>query len=289
MFVHAIADVAHFTFPVKYIQRSFEGEHVLPRTQTMFFVNHDGDAVTSKRVIEELRNFRILNPRYEEYKRRKADLPAATGSRKNFLRDQLQKQFGYTPGIVIQQKNDFVFRELLYTTIIHPDLDLGILRFRNPSAFACDTVARFAAGQGVPPKGKSLCRLGFPFPTFTNFDYHRLRDDIDFTAEGTTDTENYPLDGMVTRHLEGQALFEHSAQCLPGQNGSPVFDADGIIWGMQIRSADRPIGDSSVENLRWAGVNMNQPGAGYFNPAICLSAGEIVEFLRLHSINYLSM
>jgi len=82
-----------------------------------------------------------------------------------------------------------------------------------------------------------LCRLGFPFPEFSNFKYNENKDDIEWTVEGKANTPRFPIEGMITRKLlgaDGSTIgIEISTPGLKGQSGGPLFDYEGIVYGMQ--------------------------------------------------------
>ena len=81
--------------------------------------------------------------------------------------------------------------------------------------------------------GDYLCRLGYPFPEFTNFKYNLSDDEICWTEENSISTPRFPIEGMVTRHLcdENGSVWgiELSTPGLKGQSGGPLFNSDGIV------------------------------------------------------------
>src|SRR5207245_10050878 len=69
-------------------------------------------------------------------------------------------------------------------------------------------------------------------------------------AEGTLPLPLFPLDGIHTRlynvvdpasHRQASFL-EVSTPGLSGQSGGPVFDSDGVVWGIQSRTVQLPLG-----------------------------------------------
>ena len=96
--------------------------------------------------------------------------------------------------------------------------------------------AKFLKDSSKLKQGKYMCRLGFPFPEFTNFQYNAESDDIEWTTTGQNETPRFPIEGMLTRHImqAGQlAGIEMSTPGLRGQSGGPLFDHEGIVCGMQ--------------------------------------------------------
>ena len=78
--------------------------------------------------------------------------------------------------------------------------------------------------------------MGFPIPEFTNFKFNESPDDIEWTKEGITASPRFPIEGMVTRFMADEnKLFgiELSTPGLKGQSGGPLFNKNGIVYGMQ--------------------------------------------------------
>jgi hypothetical protein len=124
---------------------------------------------------------------------------------------------------------------------LHPELDVALLKFSNFTALSPTSFPLFAANGGDLKQGRFLCRLGFPFPEFSNFGYDSGSDTIDWNDQGREQTPQFPIEGMVTRHLAGSSGgivgFEMSTPGLRGQSGGPAFDTQGRIWGMQAATA----------------------------------------------------
>ena len=94
--------------------------------------------------------------------------------------------------------------------------------------------------------GTSLCRLGYPFhefkPTFkaeTGFEL----------PPGALPAPRFPLEGIFTRNVimpvgkGGTPKFiETSSPGLRGQSGGPIFDTDGVVWGIQSRTSHLDLG-----------------------------------------------
>ena len=118
--------------------------------------------------------------------------------------------------------------------------------------------------------GTALCRLGFPFHAIgATF--------VDATgqfqlAEGTLPLPLFPLDGIHTRLYNvvdpashRQASFiEVSTPGLRGQSGGPIFDPEGVVWGIQSRTVHLPlgfnpkvtVGDREIEEHQFLNVGL---------------------------------
>ena len=111
--------------------------------------------------------------------------------------------------------------------------------------------ARFAKDETGIKQGKFLCRLGFPFPEFTNYIFNKDTDDIEWTNTGVNVSPRFPIEGMVTRFLVDQqhGLYgiELSTPGLRGQSGGPLFDRNGTVYGMQFSTKHLHLGFDMVD------------------------------------------
>lgn len=87
--------------------------------------------------------------------------------------------------------------------------------------------------------GTSLCKLGFPF--------YKIRATFDdkkgfILAKNTLPLPFFPIEGIYTRNINvktgqksqfGIKFLETSSPGLKGQSGGPIFDKNGVIWGIQ--------------------------------------------------------
>jgi hypothetical protein len=87
-------------------------------------------------------------------------------------------------------------------------------------------------------RGRSLCRLGFPFVEVTST-YDEANNSFAFA---NAQLVFFPNEGIFTRGRDAgrtpdgkhPVLFvETSSPGLRGQSGGPIFDADGRIWAIQ--------------------------------------------------------
>ena len=91
-----------------------------------------------------------------------------------------------------------------------------------------------------------LCRLGFPFPEFSNFQFNAEKNQLEWTSNGVARSPRFPIEGMLTRFLGDQNKkiygIELSTPGLRGQSGGPLFDEMGRIVGMQSRTKHLHLG-----------------------------------------------
>ena len=275
MFANAIQKTGEFTRPILTISRFFGSTQVNPGTATLFFVNENGDAVTCRHVAKLVMDAERINRRYEDFKKKRSEHPENA--------EKLAAQYGYNSTVLAEMRHNFVDTVDHFQTlqcVFHPKHDLALIRmggftrtlYRGHAVFAKDD-------HGIQP-GDFLCRLGFPFPEFSGYFYDAKEDRIGFDPKGRLITPRFPSEGMFTRHLGGDngemIGYELSTPGLPGQSGGPLFNKEGIVYGMQYETKHLPI-------------HFNTPGNDqklYLNVGHCLSAGIIKKFLSDHGVRY---
>jgi hypothetical protein len=147
------------------------------------------------------------------------------------------------------------------------------------------------ATDGIALKpGKSLCRLGYPFPEFKNFDYDAAADEIRWTTTGRIDTPPFPIEGMVTRHLADAAGniigFEMSTPGLRGQSGGPVFDIDGRVWGMQAATGHLDLDFDVNMEVVGGGLKKQVKESAILHVGHCVHVNVLKQFMRDNGIAF---
>ena len=291
MFTHAIETVSGYTRPIHSILRTYQGQNIIPGSATLFFVNDRGDAITCKHVAELLARSENINQQYQLFRQEKSKLQA--DSKASDALHALEKKYQYQPETLIQIKNNFmdcVDRIQELTWHLHPTLDLAIIRFKGFTQRHYRNTAVFAKDAAQLKQGKFLCRLGYPFPEFTNFQYNAALDDLEWTASGVSHAPQFPIEGMVTRFLSDGSQFygiEMSTPGLRGQSGGPLFDEKGIVYGMQFSTKHLHLGFDLV-NMEVMINNQVQQVTDYsfLHLGQCIHADVIKSFLRQHQIPY---
>lgn len=235
MFVNAIETIRDAVRPMHIIRRQFADNAILPDITTFFFVNEYGYALTSKRASSVLKAAANADQMYRVYLQKRSALPHDESYR--FALKRLEKDMKLAPNTLIQIRYAFMGcakGNVRIECIPHPKYDLALLRFTTDGAYLYHNHVTFAAD---PPKqGQSVCRLGFPMPEFKNYRFSEEKDAIEFTDNGKNGSSLFALDGIVTRFLsDGERSFAlETTNAGPiGMNGSPLFDADGHVVGMQ--------------------------------------------------------
>ncbi len=291
MFVEAIEKAAQFTRAIHSIIRTYGGKKIIPGAGTLFFVNDEGFAVTCKHVAEILITADKLNKQYLDFKEARNKL-RADGSYKQNLKG-LELKFNYNPASVIQVKNNFVDcvdRISGFTAHLHPKYDLAILKFNDYGMLRYQKPAVFLKDSSCIRQGEFLCRLGFPFPEFSNFIFNEATDDIEWSGEGISASPRFPMEGMVTRFLGDESKvygIELSTPGLRGQSGGPLFNKDGIVYGMQFSTKHLHLGFDIVDKEI---ISNNQAKKvsdySFLHLGQCIHVDIIKEFLREKNVRY---
>ena len=292
MFVSAIESVAQFTRPLHIISRNFESHAVLPGAATLFFVNPDAWALTCGHVADQIVAMDTLNDRYREYRRELQEMRSPNRD----VRRKLEKKYGYSPKMTVQIRARFIgcgTGDFNIEVRRHASHDIALLHFSfsgENSAKAISLFPKFAANGDDLKQGKYLCRLGFPFPEFTNFAYSLAADDIDWTTEGKEQTPRFPIDGMMTRHVvdtSGAVVgFEMSTPGLRGQSGGPCFDTDGKIWGMQSMTRHLDLDFDVDQMVLRQGVKERRRDSAFLHVGNCVHVNVLKAFMRDHHVKF---
>lgn len=287
MYVKAIEIVSNFTRPIHSIVRYDNLPKIIPGSATLFFVNELGTAVTCKHVAELLIGAEQINKSYQHKKQQHFD----TG-KVNYVMESKTKVEN-TPMGIMQLKNNFVncFDTISgFNCFMHPLYDLAILQFTGFNKVLYNSFARFISDYTQIRQGKTLCRLGYPFPEFNNFLLNTVTDDIEWTQSGISNSPSFPIDGIITRLIarnQTAAGIEMSSPGLRGQSGGPLFDTEGVIYGMQSATAHLHLGfdltDFAVQDGGGIKKVTNSP---FLHVGQCVHAEIIKDFLKQHAIKF---
>lgn len=291
MFADAIEKVGGFTRPIKFISRNYKDNVIVPGCATMFFVNSDGWALTCKHVANEIIAADKINNNYSQFKASMADI--AGSPKAKALMKGLEQKFNLAPKKAIQMKVQFpdcvdCFKEIDIT--VDPEYDIALLHFKGFDRVVYHGHAVFAKDSKAIRPGDTLVRLGFPFPEFSDFGYDEEHDDIVWT-NGRAGTPRFPIDGMYTRGVadkNGKLMgIELSTPGLRGQSGGPLFDSDGIIYGMQSLTKHLHLGfDMINEHMQINGRQQTINNQPFLHVGHCVHVDVIKEFLNRHNVKY---
>ena len=285
MFVDAIERVDSFTRPLHSIVRLYGHDGIIPGTATLFFVNEEACAITCKHVADLVAQADAIFQNYREFQGARRDI----------------RDIGVT-GVqtcalpiyeIIRIRNNFIgcvdqFQRLNIDR--HPTQDLAILRFEGYKRVLYNSYATFLRDTSRIKPGRSLCRLGYPFPEFTNFRYNPSIDDIEWDTTGRILSPSFPIDGIVTRLTtdnRGVLGIEMSTPGLRGQSGGPLFDTNGLIFGMQSSTTHLHLGfDIEDHEVLVNGRKRRVSNYPFLNVGRCVHVDVIKAFLREKGVNY---
>ena len=291
MFEKAIEKALEFTRPLHTISRTYGGL-VLPGTATIFFVNDNGVAVTCKHVLDLIPGADKINQAYSNFKEEKSRIANDGKFRRNL--SGLELKYKYNNETTVQLKNMFMncFDKIeAITCHAHPTLDLAILEFKGFTKIMYTAHAAFIKDSKNIKQGKYLCRTGFPFPEFNNFKHNPTTDDIEWTEEGINASPSFPIDGIVTRFVGDTtgkiSGIEMSTPGLRGQSGGPLFDTNGIVYGMQFATNHLHLGfDNKDTEIIANGKKSKVSNFPFLHVGRCIHVDEIKAFLTEHKIAF---
>ncbi len=292
MFVSAIEKVTGFTRPIHTISREYGSDAVIPGAATLFFVNELGYAGTCKHVAVQIAQADPINQRYKLFKEEKDKLPSG-GKYRRKLRE-LEEKYQYKEWVTIQLKNLFVNcidKMDSFSIELHPTEDIATIKFEGFASLLYIGYAVFLKDSSTIKQGKTLCRLGYPFPEFSNFRFNKANEDIEWTDEGKKDTPKFPIDGMVTRHIVGADGkvngIELSTPGLRGQSGAPLFDQEGVVYGMQSSTHHLHLGfDIKDQEIRDGGKIKKVSNYPFLHLGNCVHVDVIKPFLQRNNIKF---
>ena len=288
MFVNAIEKVGDYTRPFIYIARNYGETMVMPHSATMFFVNDEGYAVTTREVAKIILTSQNINAKYAQFKQTIKQFP--NDSKRASLIKKQEMLFGYSKGVTVNVKCNFKSCVSPITEItchVHKNFDVAIVHFKGFDKTHYKGHAVFADNANAVKPGKMLCRVGFPFPEVSGAIYNGITDDIEWGDPNSVNTPRFPTEGMVTRHVgtAGEVTgIELSTAGIKGQNGCPPFDENGVVYGMYIETRRLSMGYAFDEKGMPCNVRDTHPS--FVHIAHCLSGDIIKKFLDENGVKY---
>ncbi len=291
MFKESIETVSRFTRAIHSITRNFSSNKIIPGAATLFFVNEEGFAVTCRHVAEILVNADAINQRYATFRTERDMLLREENASEKLVAMQARHQFNKNTTIQLKHRFiDCVDQLSGFTVHLHPTYDIAIVKFNDYTKLCYQEHAVFVNQHSSPGQGDFLCRLGYPFPEFSNFRFNDTRDDIEWTSEGIAHSPRFPIEGMVTRFLaDQQQVFgiEMSTPGLKGQSGGPLFNSKGFVCGMQFATSHFHLGFDIVDKEI---IFNTEPRIvsdySFLHLGQCVHADIIKSFLREKSVKY---
>ncbi|MFH1904979.1 MAG: trypsin-like peptidase domain-containing protein [bacterium] len=291
MFVEAIEKASSFTRPIHSIKRNYASKVVHPGAATLFFVNSEGWALTCRHVARLLP---IADQIAANYKKFKDEFASGQGKiKEKKLCKELERKYKYTKRSIVELRNKFVNcaqGKFGVEVRFHNKLDVALIKFNAFERLLCEKFPVFVKDSSGLKQGKFLCRLGFPFPEFTNFTYNETLDKIEWSSTGQDNTPRFPIEGMVTRHLPGESNkiigFEMSTPGLRGQSGGPAFDADGKIWGMQSATGHLDLNFDIDQEVVRDGLPKRVQNSPFLHVGHCIHVDILKSFMQEHKVHF---
>lgn len=287
MFVKAIQEVSGFVRAMHSISRNFGQSKITPGAATLFFVNDEGYAITCKHVAQWITSANKINQTYDSFLKKSQSL--AGGSRSD-----IAKKLGLSSEKTAEMRITFVdcvdqIKNLKFH--VHPVHDLAIIKFEGFEKLHYQGAATFVKDDQSIQPGLMACRLGFPFPEFSNFTINPQSQTLNWTKEGNARSPRFPIEGMITRFIgdkQGKISgIEMSTPGLRGQSGGPLFDDQGRIIGMQSRTKHLHLGfDIEDKDIVAHGKNKKVNDYAFIHLGECVHVSVIKEFLRTHNVKF---
>lgn len=165
------------------------------------------------------------------------------------------------------------------------DLLLGRLEPFDPSTMTNYPV--FKDPSKDLPAGTTLCKVGFSYTDLsTKFDEKDNKFSLDFK-----NLVSSPLDGMYTRDIVFRTpeerkipikFIETSTPALRGQNGCPLFDSEGRVWGIHSKSHHLPIDTNASTKIGEESLQIPQ----FLNVSWAVHPEVITGFLRERKVSF---
>ena len=287
MFIKAIQEVAGFTRAIHSISRNFASQKVERGAATLFFVNDEGWALTCKHVAQWIAQADALNKKFLQYQQEAKGLSAQ-------LAKTVAKKLGLDESTTAEMRITFVDCVDKISNIRfvhHAEYDLALVKFEGHDKLLIDSFPKFLKDDQSVQPGQMLCRLGFPFPEFSNFQLNLEKNQLEWVQGGQARSPRFPMEGKVTRFLGDQKGkihgIEMSTPGLRGQSGGPMFDTDGTIVGMQSRTKHLHLGfDIEDKEIVAHGKLKRVNDYAFIHLGECVHVSVMKEFMTQHGVKF---
>jgi Trypsin-like peptidase domain len=280
MFANAYEKAKHFTRPVAMSARLESGQ-VTCGLGTFVIVNREGWIITAAHVLNNVAALPQHQQQRTAYQNAVQEIKNDTTlsvKQRNRKLEQVKPNPKWLTHQSLWWCHDAATIAEAYTDV---PADVAILRLANVDLTAIATLPVFKKTIADPPPGRSFCRLGFPFVQVTaTYDDAAGR----FVMQNFTLPPMFPNDGIHTRMMvygdiaTGRRFIETASPGLMGQSGGPLFDVDGVVWGIQSRTSFLDLGFSPEKEGSKEHQFMNVGQASHIQYALALSDQHGVQY-----------
>lgn len=239
MFADACQKVAEFTRPVV-ISTRLQNEEIKTECGTFIVVNRDGWAITAGHMFDSF-------VKYQTDTNKKKEIEALNESRRS-LPGAPPMEVKPDPSYIVNHSFWWGWDGVRMTNVfVNRQIDIAVFKLEpfDPSWVRDYPVFK---DPDHLRQGTSICRMGYPFiQVKSTFDEstHSFR-----IPKLPVREMIFPNEGMHTRTIDQgttkdgyrRLYVETSTPGLRGQSGGPIFDRDGHIYAMQVRTAFMPLG-----------------------------------------------
>ena len=296
MLVNSIEIATNYTRSIRAIMRNYDSQEIIRSCATCIIVNDEGWLLTCKHVTEQLiKPADDINKKYQQFKAEVAGLNYASASKKRRAIAALEQKYGYYRNgpCTIQVKVSFDNIVDCFTdiTIIECEYaDLALIKFDGFNQVNCGSFPVFKDNSADLKQGLPLCRLGYPYPEYSDYSYNAQTDDIEWITTGNSTSPLFPMDGILTRHVaeNGKIVqLEISTPGLRGQSGGPLFDRDGVVCGLQSSTLSLPLGFDQVnKEIMIDGKKKKISNYPFLHLGRCVHVDIIKQFMDEQHVSY---
>lgn len=283
MFKSAIKKNLECVKPLATAYKTPYSDELVTNMYSLFLINEDGWALTTKSVAN---NIIVADKIHENYQKIREELLANKVPPK-----RIYKKYK------IKDNDPVILRNVFLNTLdswdglkifTHEYLDLALIKFENPSDFACNKFPIFAKNN--PEQGEYLCRLGYPYPEFSAFRYDYMTKELVLNRVIEYGLQVFPLDGMVTRYVADEkknlTLFELSQAAFIGHTGGPIINDKGEIVGIQMTAAYKDTFSDINAKIKRNQKEIEINEYNFIPLSLCINVETIKEFLDKHEVKY---
>lgn len=296
MFVRGVEIAKEYTRCIKTIMRSYGSNEIMRGCGSCIIVNDEGWLLTCKHIVDGLLKVEgPINAKYDSFKQERDLIKTLPKGKQKKELEKLEQKYGYSKSAAptVQLKNKFidVFNgRASIKCFVHPTYDLALVKLDGFDGLRCKNYPIFKDVSTDLKQGLSLCRLGFPFAEFEDYQYDAQTDSLDWIGNGGAMSPYFPIEGILTRFVsdyEGVFGIEMSTPGLIGQSGGPLFDRDGIVCGMQFATHSEPLGFDQVN--REIIVNRKKKKVSdhpFMHLGRCIHVDVIKQFMDENGVKY---